>query len=240
MTSMAAMLILVAPAMWLLGDQALSHGPPASGRSMAFASPWVPSGIASTAAVAGTNMVASTNDLRANMLNLWALRTGNRATSTVPRAAGADAAAGVRVGVMTVPGVGGSEANFRELFEKLNVTNETYFQTEVPDALQTPLAAKFLAMSQTVDVIVVAHGDVQGTTATELLRAFQTVALTTNVAIVPCGAFADLAKIADIAVQMGEIRQQALLGGGARKSTFFGIGSSNSTEAPAKKQKVYF
>ncbi|CAK0834502.1 unnamed protein product [Prorocentrum cordatum] len=49
-----------------------------------------------------------------------------------------------------------------ELFEKsFNVTNETFFQTEIPDAFQFPLAAKLLAMSNTVDVIVAAHGAVK-------------------------------------------------------------------------------
>ncbi|CAE7776969.1 unnamed protein product, partial [Symbiodinium sp. CCMP2456] len=50
----------------------------------------------------------------------------------------------------------------------------------VPEAEQVPLAAKLLAMSNTVDVVVAGHGDAQEAALPELLRAYQTVALTTN------------------------------------------------------------
>lgn len=149
-------------------------------------------------------------------------------------AAAAAAPIGVRVGVLALPGKG---AGVRESFFKLNITNETYFQTEVPDALQMPFAAKLLAMSNTVDVIVAMHGDVKDM-KTEMYRMYQTVALNTNVPIVPCDAD-DISAAADVAVQMGEIRQQALLGGGPRRSIFFGIGK-NVTAPQPQKQKVRF
>mmetsp|Transcript_13917 Transcript_13917/g.29115 ORF Transcript_13917/g.29115 Transcript_13917/m.29115 type:complete len:244 (-) Transcript_13917:161-892(-) len=152
------------------------------------------------------------------------------------RAAEAEAATGVRVGVLYIPGQG---QGFKEAFEKLNVTNATFFQTEVPDAFQMPLAAKLLAMSNTVDVLVAAHGEL-GEEKAEVLRGYQSVALTTNVAIVPYDCKPEgLASVADTAVAMGEIRQQALFGGGPRKSIFFGIGA-NKSGTPAKKDKVYF
>lgn len=143
--------------------------------------------------------------------------------------------------MLNVPGEGQA---FREAFERLNVTNETYFQTEVPDAFQMPFAAKLLAMSNTVDVVVAAHGKLLQAQQGEILRGYQTVTLTTNVPIVPCDAGADeagLAAVADVAVQMAEIRQQALMGGGPRRSIFFGIGKNQTAAAtPAEKKKVYF
>jgi len=163
----------------------------------------------------------------------------NLATAIVGRrAAEAEAAAGVRVGVLYLPGQG---QGFKEAFEKRNVTNATFFQTEVPDAFQMPLAAKLLAMSNTVDVLVAAHGEL-GEEKAEVLRGYQSVALTTNVAIVPYDCKPEgLDSVADTAVAMGEIRQQALFGGGPRKSKFFGIGANaNKTGTPAKKDKVYF
>lgn len=151
------------------------------------------------------------------------------------RQAETEDATGVRVGVLYVPSQG---LDLREAFENLNVTNETFFQTEVPDAFQMPLAAKLLAMSNTVDVIVAAHGELKEERA-EVLRGYQTVALTTNVPIVPFDG-KDVASTADKAVQMAEIRQQALLGGGPRRSIFFGIGANKSSSQPKKDKKVYF
>lgn len=144
----------------------------------------------------------------------------------------------VRVGVLYIAGVG---QELKEAFEKRNVTNATFFQTEVPDAFQMPLAAKLLAMSNTVDVVVAAHGDL-GEEKSEVLRGYQSVALTANVPIVPYdGRPEGLEKAADVAVAMGEIRQQALFGAGARKSTFFGIGANQSESGSStKKDKVYF
>lgn len=163
----------------------------------------------------------------------------------VLRAAEVDeAAAGVRIGLIHCPGL---DKDWKGSFLALNVTNETYFQTEVPDAFQLPLAAKLLAMSNTVDVIVVvmdsSNGPVQAEVVPELLRGFQTVALTTNVPIVPTGSSletGDIDTIADRAVQMAEIRQQALMGGGPRQSIFFGIGSNQTAGDPKKKGKIYF
>lgn len=148
------------------------------------------------------------------------------------------ATAGVRVGVLYVTG---STQDFKTAFERLNVTNETYFQTEVPDAFQFPLAAKLLAMSNTVDVVLASHGQL-GEEKGEILRGYMTVSLTTNVPIIPFDGQGDLAKAADTAVQMAEIRQQALMGGGPRKSIFFGIGlEKNETKGTGeKKGKVYF
>lgn len=147
------------------------------------------------------------------------------------------AASGIRVGVLQLAGEKGA---FKEAFEKLNVTNETFFETEVPDAFQMPLAAKLLAMSNTVDVIVAAHGELQDEKAA-VLRGYQTVALTTNVPIVPCDGAAAVEDVAGKAVQMGEIRQQAIMGGGPRKSTFFGIGTNRTgSAAPGEKKKIYF
>lgn len=145
------------------------------------------------------------------------------------------ASQGARVGVLHMPGMG---TDLLTPFEKFNVTNETFFQTEVPDAFQFPLAAKMLAMSQTVDVVVACHGAL-GEEKGEILRGYQTVALTTNVPIVPCSGKEGLDSAADTAVQMAAIRQQALFGGGPRKSIFFGIGS-NKTASEPKKGKIYF
>ena len=120
-----------------------------------------------------------------------------------------------------------------------NVSRKAFFQAEVPTAFQLPIAAKFLAMSRTVDVIVIAHGDPPD--RAELLRSYQTTALATNVPIVPCEGYGDVSDITDIALQMAEIRQQAVLGQGVRKSNFFGIG--DNTSKPAGKRldtKVYF
>lgn len=146
---------------------------------------------------------------------------------------------GLRVGLLRLPGEG---EGFKELFDKsFNVTNETFFQTEIPDAFQFPLAAKLLAMSNTVDVIVAAHGDVKDEKA-EVMRGYQTVALTTNVPIIPADGALDAAameKAAAAAVNMGEIRQQALMGTGPRSSNFFGIGA-NKSAPPADKKKIYF
>lgn len=159
-----------------------------------------------------------------------------RSASTALRAEGTALPVGIRVGVLVLPGRG---VDYRTAFEKLNVTNETYFQTEVPDAFQMPFAAKLLAMSNTVDVIVAVHGDVLPERKPEILRGYQTVALTTNVAIVPCDT-EDVSDAASVAVQMGEIRQQALLGGGPRRTMFFGIGKNQTDTKPVKKEKVYF
>merc|ERR1719277_2782327 len=124
------------------------------------------------------------------------------------RSAAGEAGTGdVRVGILYIAGVG---QELKEAFEKRNVTNATFFQTEVPDAFQMPLAAKLLAMSNTVDVLVAAHGSVAGEQLAEILRSYQSVALNTNVPIVPFdGNEAEASKIGDVAVQMGEIRQQA-------------------------------
>lgn len=156
----------------------------------------------------------------------------------IARGAESDAtpASPARVGVIHVPSC--SEADFRSEFEKLNVTSDTYFQTEVPNAFQLPLAAKLLAMSNTVDVIVAAHGELQAAEVPEVMRGFQTVSLTTNVPVVPLARAEDVASAASSAVQMAEIVQQAR-GTGVRRSIFFGIGA-NKTSTPAKKEKVYF
>ena len=50
----------------------------------------------------------------------------------------------------------------------------------MPDSFQLPIASKLLAMSNTVDVIVAAYGQVTDAEYQEMLRGFQTVALTTN------------------------------------------------------------
>jgi len=143
----------------------------------------------------------------------------------------------VRVGVLTVPGTDG--ASFWEELQKLNITNETFFQTEVPAAFQMPLSAKLLAMSNTVDVIIAAHGTLKEDKF-EILRAYQTVALTTNVPIVPFDAGEDIVGAASAAVKMAAMRRAALnivdMGKGG---TFFGIGK-NETKTPGKKEKVYF
>ncbi|CAE7198979.1 unnamed protein product [Symbiodinium pilosum] len=72
----------------------------------------------------------------------------------------------------------------------------------------------------------------------ELLRAYQTVSLTTNVPIVSLGVDFDASKKADTAVQMAEIRQQALMGAGKRRSIFFGIGTNKTIADPNKKGKA--
>lgn len=158
----------------------------------------------------------------------------------VSRQAGEEApSVGVRVGVLNVKGATG---DFKAAFESLKVnTSAAYFQTEVPDVFQLPMAAKWLAMSQTVDVIVAAHGALSAEDKTELLRSYQNVALTTNVPMVPCTEGVDtLDKVAEVALAMGEIRQQALMQGGPRKSMFFGIGKNDTATPPGKKDKVYF
>ncbi|CAK9043440.1 Hypothetical protein SCF082_LOCUS24828, partial [Durusdinium trenchii] len=151
-----------------------------------------------------------------------------------------ETAAGVRVGLIHCVDI---KEEWSQAFEALNVTNETYFQTQVPDSFQLPLAAKLLAMSNTVDVIVAIHSieDKTDPDYPELLRGFQTVALTANVPIVHhyFDGKSTPEEVADRAVQMGEIRQQALLGGGPRKSIFFGIGA-NKTGDPKKGGKIYF
>lgn len=158
----------------------------------------------------------------------------------VLRAESPDAAEGVRLGLIHVPELKDKAEEMREALEKLNVTNATYFQTEVPEAEQVPLAAKLLAMSNTVDVVVAGHGDAEEAALPELLRAYQTVALTTNVPIVSLGPTFDAEKKADTAVQMAEIRQQALMGAGKRSSMFFGIGTNKTSGDPNKKGKIYF
>jgi len=144
----------------------------------------------------------------------------------------------VRVGLLFVPG---QDKDVREAFEKRNVTNETYFQTEVPNGFQMPLAAKLLAMSNTVDVVVAAHGELKEDRPA-VLRGYQTVALTTNVPIVPLDSADGLAAAVDAAIVMGEIRRQALLGGGVsgQKSIFFGLGKNATAAPPKKKEKIYF
>ncbi len=59
-----------------------------------------------------------------------------------------------------------------------NITSESFFQNEVPVAFQMPIAAKFLAMSQTVDVIIIAHGKLLQ--QSDLLQRYQDTALSTN------------------------------------------------------------
>lgn len=167
-------------------------------------------------------------------------RTAAQARGVAVRRRAAAAAAaegpGVRVGVLHLPGLG---EKFRDTFEQMNFTNETYFQTPVPDAFQMPLAAKLLAMSNTVDVVIVEHGAL-GDTKSSLLRSYQTVALTTNVPIVPCEPDSDISTVAATAVSMAELRLQAVKGGGSRRSIFFGLGANKTATAPAKKEKVYF
>lgn len=160
------------------------------------------------------------------------------------RSAGSDSEApsdGTRIGLLTIPGVDAEPFKAALTKLKFNVSNETFFQTEIPDALQIPVAAKFLAMSQTVDVMIAAHGKPPDGIEIELLRAYQSLALNTNVPIVPCRSVGDVDKVADIAIQMGEIRQQALRGGGKRKS-FFGLGKNSSSEDDKEKKpgKIYF
>eukprot|EP00930_Biecheleria_cincta_P000912 TRINITY_DN102103_c0_g1_i1.p1 TRINITY_DN102103_c0_g1~~TRINITY_DN102103_c0_g1_i1.p1 ORF type:complete len:221 (+),score=38.41 TRINITY_DN102103_c0_g1_i1:74-736(+) len=171
------------------------------------------------------------------VLGISAAASLRRPNTRLARAAEAGGAIeGARVGVLHMPGMG---KDLLKPFEKFNVTNETFFQTEVPDAFQFPLAAKMLAMSQTVDVIVACHGN-PGAEKDEILRGYQSVALTTNVPVVPCDGLDGLGKAADTAVQMAEIRQQALSGGGPRKSIFFGIGSNKTAAGDKKKGKIYF
>ncbi|CAE6911969.1 unnamed protein product [Symbiodinium sp. CCMP2592] len=165
-------------------------------------------------------------------------RSSPRPHFVLRRAEGPDAAEGVRVGLIHVPELKDKAEEMRAALEKLNVTNATYFQTEVPEAEQVPLAAKLLAMSNTVDVVVAGHGDAQEAALPELLRAYQTVALTTNVPIVSLGPTFDAEKKADTAVQMAEIRQQALMGAGKRSSMFFGIGTNKTSGEPSKKGKA--
>ncbi|CAJ1459097.1 unnamed protein product [Effrenium voratum] len=162
---------------------------------------------------------------------------GQRSRSAV-RLRAEETEGGVRVGLIHIPGM---IKDFRSAFEKLNVTNETYFQTEVPEAFQLPLATKLLAMSNTVDVVVVVQTHrISEQEQAEILRGFQTVALTTNVPVVPCSPSSDLDSVADTAVQMAEIRQQALMGGGPRRSIFFGIGANKTGGDAGKKGKIYF
>ncbi|CAJ1364023.1 unnamed protein product [Effrenium voratum] len=162
---------------------------------------------------------------------------GQRSRSAV-RLRAEETEGGVRVGLIHIPGM---IKDFRSAFEKLNVTNETYFQTEVPEAFQLPLATKLLAMSNTVDVVVVVQTHrISEQEQAEILRGFQTVALTTNVPVVPCNPSSDLDSVADTAVQMAEIRQQALMGGGPRRSIFFGIGANKTGGDAGKKGKIYF
>mmetsp|Transcript_87503 Transcript_87503/g.271926 ORF Transcript_87503/g.271926 Transcript_87503/m.271926 type:complete len:255 (-) Transcript_87503:44-808(-) len=197
-----------------------------------FASP-LPLGLASPRVQAGVPPHAG---LFAGEASSRYGRSSARASAAARRAAASEAATtGVRVGVLYVAGQG---QDLKAAFEQRNVTNETFFQTEVPDSFQMPLAAKLLAMSNTVDVVVAAHGPL-GEERSEVLRGYQTVALTTNVPIVPLDVGTGADKVAEAAVTMAEIRQQALFGGGPRKSIFFGIGA-NKTRSPAKKDKVYF
>jgi len=142
----------------------------------------------------------------------------------------------VRVGVLTVPGQ--EDVAFWEELQKLNITNETFFQTEVPAAFQMPLAAKLLAMSNTVDVIIAAHGTLKEDKF-EILRAYQTVALTTNVPIVPFDVGEDIVGAASAAVKMAAMRRAVLNIVDMSKGSFFGIGK-NETKTPAKKEKVRF
>lgn len=165
-----------------------------------------------------------------------ATKTHSQDRSVAVRMQAAAEVPGVRVGVLHLPGLG---EKLRETFEQMNFTNETYFQTPVPDSFQMPLAAKLLAMSNTVDVVIVEHGDL-GETQSSLLRSYQTVALTTNVPIVPCDPDTDISTVAATAVSMAELRLQAVKGGGARRSIFFGLGANKTAPAPAKKEKVYF
>jgi len=143
----------------------------------------------------------------------------------------------VRVGVLTVPGQEG--VAFWEELQKLNITNETFFQTEVPAVFQMPLSAKLLAMSNTVDVIIAAHGTLKEDRF-EILRAYQTVALTTNVPIVPFDAGEDIVGAASAAVKMAAMRRAVLnIVDMSKGGKFFGIGK-NETMRPAKKEKVRF
>mmetsp|Transcript_49568 Transcript_49568/g.95711 ORF Transcript_49568/g.95711 Transcript_49568/m.95711 type:complete len:242 (+) Transcript_49568:77-802(+) len=215
--------VMLVPVMLLAGIRSLFTEATWTPRSAAFSAAG-PSAIAATTTlgrVSSSLVGASINDV------------GRSKTSGLARRA-ETAEVGVRVGVLTVPGQG---EGLRETFEKFNVTNQTYFQTEVPTAFQMPLAAKLLAMSNTVDVVVAAHGTL-GEERQEIIRGYMTVSLTTNVPIVPVDGDGEAAA-ADVAVQMAEIRQQALLGAGPRRSNFFGIGT-NTSAAPAKKEKVYF
>ena len=105
--------------------------------------------------------------------------------------------------------------------EKLNVNMTSgYFSTEVPDAFQLPISAKWLAMSQTVDAVIVAHGGLTPVEKTEALKNYQSVSLNFNVPIVPCSAEDSSEQVAAVAVSMAEIRMQALMGAGPRQSSF--------------------
>jgi len=197
-----------------------------------------------TSALTGRHAGGESALRRSPAVARWA--EGEASSETAPAVPGENPK--VRVGVLFLKGHG---EGLLAAFEKLNVTNETFFQTEVPDAFQFPLAAKLLAMSNTVDVVVAAYGPL-GEEKSEILRGFMTIALTTNVPIVPCDVTSEegIAKVADTAVQMAEIRQQAMTGtsaSGTRKNSFFGIGKgdpSNRTANPGdkdpKKGKVYF
>lgn len=142
---------------------------------------------------------------------------------------------GIRVGVLVLPD---SDAGVWDIFAKLNVTEDAYFQTEVPSTFQLPLAAKLLAMSNTIDVVMVAHSALGEGERSELYRSLQSVALATNMPVVPADPEGVLAA-ASTALQMGEMRQQAVFRGGPRKNTFFGIGQ-NQTAPTTQEERVYF
>jgi len=221
-STLAVAAVVLAPTLLLVGIRSLFTCATWT-RSLAFMA------AGPSASAAGTKLGRASSSLAGSSMNDDAM---SRASGLARRAENAEV--GVRVGVLSVPGQG---EGLREIFEKLNVTNETYFQTEVPSVFQMPLAAKFLAMSNTVDVVVAAHGTL-GEMRQEIIRGYMTVSLTTNVPIIPVENDGESAA-AEEAVQMAEIRQQALLGTGPRRSNFFGIGT-NTSATPAKKDKVYF
>lgn len=173
---------------------------------------------------------------------LFGASRGAASQALMARQAEASEASGVRIGVLTVKGAG---ADLKGALEKLNVNMTSgYFSTEVPDAFQLPISAKWLAMSQTVDAVIVAHGALTPVEKTEALKTYQSVSLNFNVPIVPCSAEDSSEQVAAVAVSMAEIRMQALMGAGPRQSSFFGIGKAASAEgasaAPGKKEKVRF
>mmetsp|Transcript_5271 Transcript_5271/g.6142 ORF Transcript_5271/g.6142 Transcript_5271/m.6142 type:complete len:225 (-) Transcript_5271:243-917(-) len=176
----------------------------------------------------------------------------------------------VRVGIIKTRWNEGHVSNLvegaRKALKECNVTEANIFETEVPGSFELPLAAKFLAMSGTVDVIITAGVLIKGDTmhfeyiCDTVSSGLMTVGLSTNIPVI-FGVLTCLDENQVIkrssgdsnhgydwgktAVEMATLRNQAV-GLAANKGTEdsalkdLGFNKEKKTKETGPKKKVFF
>lgn len=151
-------------------------------------------------------------------------------------------------------------SNARAALKECNVTESNIFETEVPGAFELPLAARFLALSGTVDAIICAGVLIKGDTyhfeyiSEAVSSGIMSVGLQTSTPVVfgvlTCGT-EDQVKArtnhgtdyGKTAVEMALLRSQALGAGGGkgkRDLQAVGFGAANGSKEEEKKKSPGF